>query len=72
VLGHNQALLNRAFVSSIKLASHVFSPEALCQNYASVAGGSETYDWNVDPFVMEIFRPQTVEDSAGVTAANQQ
>jgi len=61
VLGDNQALLNRAFVSSIKLSSHAFNPEALRQSYASHAGGSETYDWNIDPFVMEAFRPQAAE-----------
>ncbi|HYK89943.1 MAG TPA: hypothetical protein VE398_14300 [Acidobacteriota bacterium] len=61
VVGDNQALLNRSFVSSIKLSSHTFNPDALRQAYASRAGGSDTYDWNLDPFVMEDFRTQVVE-----------
>jgi 2-polyprenyl-6-methoxyphenol hydroxylase-like FAD-dependent oxidoreductase len=72
VLGDNQALLNVAFVSSIKLSSLSFNPEALRQAYAGHAGCSETYDWNVDPFVMEKFRTQVVDNSASVAAANRQ
>lgn len=72
VVGDNQALLNRAFVSGIKLSSHSFNPEALRQTYAGYAGCSETYDWSVDPFVMEKFRTQVANNSASVAAANRQ
>ncbi len=69
VLGDNQALLNRAFVSGIKLTSHAFDPQALRRDYASHTGGSETYDWSLNPLVMEEFRVQVMEDSAGMAAA---
>ncbi len=61
VVGDEQAVLNRAFVSSIRLSRHTFDVEALRRAYSVYAGGSETYDWNLDPFVMEQFRIRTAE-----------
>ena len=71
VVGDNQALLNRAFVSGIKPSSLVFDPEAIRLAYAGQARCSETYDWSLDPFVMEHFRTQAVADSAGCTPVPQ-
>ncbi len=68
VVGDNQALLNRAFVAGIQLTGQAFDPEALRRDYARQGAGSETFDWNLDPFVMEEFRSQLVDESAGVSA----
>ncbi len=55
VAGDAQALLNGALVSSIKLSSQTLNPEILRREYFVRTGGSETFDWNLDPFVMESF-----------------
>ena len=71
-IGDGQVLMNRSFVSSIKLGTQAFDPAALRESYRMHANRSESYDWNLDPHVMEIFRGEPALESAGIAPSDRQ
>ena len=57
ILGDKQVMMNRSFVSSIKLSEHAMNPDDLRRAYQAHASCAEVYDWGIDAEAMEQFRP---------------
>jgi len=55
VIGDRKALLNADFVRGIKLRGLSFEPEAMHAEYARHAECETSYDWNLEPFVLDAF-----------------
>ena len=55
VLGDKRVLLNKPFVSSLKLRETVFDAERMKQDYARFADSTEMQEWNLNPFALEMF-----------------
>ncbi len=61
VVGDRQALLNRAFVSGIKLSRFAFDPAVIRRSYQDASACGEAYEWNLDPGAMDVFRTADVD-----------
>ncbi len=56
VLEDKRVMMNRSFVSSIKLGMHKLDPEALRRSYQAHCDCSDVYDWGMGGDAMEKFR----------------
>ena len=59
VVGDKRVLLNAPFIASLKLRETTFDPEKMRQHYASHAASGEIHQWNLNPFALETFVPDS-------------
>ncbi len=64
VVGDKKLLMNREFVSGIKLGSFAFDAEAIQRSWEKAMSSPELYEWNLDPEAMEAFRTTAVTETA--------
>lgn len=61
VLRDASVLLNRGFILQLDLGATTFDPKSLAEQYRPFAARSNTYQWSIDPYVMERFRTAATE-----------
>ena len=59
VVGDKRVLLNAPFIAGIRLRETTFDPEKMRQHYALHAGSEEIHQWNLNPFALETFVPDS-------------
>lgn len=57
VLGDRRVLLNRPFVSGLRLQRTIFDEGAMRAAYAPFAGADATYPWSLNPWALDAFLP---------------
>jgi len=62
VLGDKRVLLNAPFIASLKLRDTSFDPARMREDYARHADSDQIYAWNLNPFALEEFIPQTMPE----------
>jgi 2-polyprenyl-6-methoxyphenol hydroxylase-like FAD-dependent oxidoreductase len=57
VLGNREVLTNKPFIESLNLRNTPFDPQAMRAAYEPHAMSTETYEWTLNPFVLDRFVP---------------
>jgi len=59
VLGDKRVLLNAPFIAGLKVREMHFNPERMRDQYAKFAASEEIHRWNLNPFALECFIPDS-------------